>query len=69
MLFTHLYFRQEEKQKAGLHLQQADNKLLNLFFFFMRCSYKISCFREFAYNSSVLVLIFWSASEALAPWS
>ena len=34
MLFTHLYFRQEEKQKAGLHLQQADNKLLNLFFFF-----------------------------------
>ena len=33
MLFTHLYFRQEEKQKAGLHLQQADNKLLNLFFF------------------------------------
>ena len=43
-------------QKPCLYLQQAGNKLLNMFFH--RCSYKISCFSELAYNSSVLVLIF-----------
>ena len=37
--------------------------------FFHRCSFKISCFCEFAYNSSVLPLIFWTASEVLAPYS
>ena len=31
-----------KKQKPGLYLQQAGNKLLNMFFY--RCSYKISCF-------------------------
>ena len=41
-----------KKQKPGLYLQQAGNKLLNMFFH--RCSYKISCFSELAYNSSVL---------------
>ena len=30
---------------------------------FHRCSYKNSCFSELAYNSSVLVLILWSAAS------
>ena len=30
--------------------------------FFHRCSYKNSCFNELAYNSSVLVLIWWHAA-------
>ena len=30
--------------------------------FFQRCSYKNSCFSKMAYNSSVLVLIWWSAA-------
>ena len=54
-----------KKYKPGLYLQQAGNKLLNTFFH--KCSYKISYFSELMYNSSVLVLIFWIASEALTP--
>ena len=44
-----------KKRKPDLHLQQTGNKLLNMFFH--RCSYKISCFSELAYNSSVLNLL------------
>ena len=43
MLFTRFYLCQK-KQKPGLYLQQAGNKLLNMFFH--KCSYKISCFSE-----------------------
>ena len=32
MLFTHFCLCQGKKQKAGLYLQQAGNKLLNMFF-------------------------------------
>ena len=45
-----------KKQKPDFYLQQAGGKLLNMIFH--RCSYKISCFSELAYSSSVLVLIF-----------
>ena len=44
-----------------------NNEFLNMFFH--SCNYKISCFSELGYNSSVPVLIFWTASEALAPKS
>ena len=40
------------EKKPGLYLQWAGNKLLNMFFH--KCSYKISIFDEFSYNSSVL---------------
>ena len=44
--------------------QQIDKKypLVKLTMFFHRWSYKNSCFSELAYNSSVLVLIWWSAA-------
>ena len=58
-----IFYLCQEKQKPGLYLKQADNELLNMFFH--RCSYKISCSSELAYNISVLALIFWTASEAL----
>ena len=63
-LLIFIYVR-KKIENCGWYLQQAGNKLLNIFFH--RCSHKISCFSELARNSSVLVLIFWTASEALTP--
>ena len=61
MLFTHFYLCQKKKQKPGC-ISNKQVKLLNMFFH--RCRYKISCFSELAYNYSVPVLIFWTASKS-----
>ena len=54
-MFTHFYLCQEKKYKPGFYLQQAGNRLLNMFFH--RGSYKTFCFSELACNSSVLMII------------
>ena len=61
MLFTHFYLCQKKNQKPSC-ISNKQVKLLNMFFH--RCRYKISCFSELAYNSSVPVLIFWTASKS-----
>ena len=61
MLFTHFYLCQKKKLKPSC-ISNKQIKLLNMFFH--RYRYKISCFSELAYNSSVPVLIFWTASKS-----
>ena len=62
MLFTHFYLCQKKKKQKPGCISNKQVKLLNMFFH--RCRYKISCFSELAYNSSVPVLIFWTASKS-----
>ena len=61
-----IFICQEKKQKPGLHLQWAGNKLLIMFFH--RCSYEISCLVSWHNALACANLRIWTASEALALW-